>query len=109
MTVYQEICRWPSLWSSGIHAIFLVIQAERFTKDEKTVDFFKNIFGESFADFLIVIFTYKDRLERQNMTTEDLVKTMDSSKNLRKLIEESRRRPIAVGYAGRVEDRILEV
>ena len=43
------------------------------------------------------------------MTTEDLVKTMDSSKNLRKLIEESRRRPIAVGYAGREEDRVLEV
>lgn len=80
--IYQEICRWPSLLSSGIHAILLVVQAERFTKeDEKTVDFFKNIFGESFADFLIVIFTYKDRLERQNMTTEDLVKTMDSSKN----------------------------
>lgn len=108
--IYQEICRWPSLLSPGIHAILLIVQAERFTKeDEKTVDFFKNIFGESFADFLIVIFSYKDRLERQNMTTEDLVKTMDSSKNLRKLIEESRRRPIAVGYAGRVEDRILEV
>lgn len=108
--IYQEICRWPSLLSSGIHAILLVVQAERFTKeDEKTVDFFKNIFGESFADFLIVIFTYKDRLERQNMTTEDLVKTLDSSKNLRKLIEESRRRPIAVGYTGREEDRVLEV
>lgn len=66
-------------------------------------------FGEEFKDFLVVVFTHKDRLEDEDKTIDDFVKTMDISSNLRKLIEETNGRYTAIGYKGREEDRVKEV
>lgn len=105
-----EISKWYTIVSPGLNAILLVVQVGRFTEEEqKTVDFFMNIFGEEVKDFLIVVFTHKDRLEEENMTLEDYVQTLDKKSNLRKLIDASKGRYAAIGYKGKTEDRVLEV
>lgn len=97
--ILKELTKWYSLVSPGIHAIVLVVQVGRFTEeDRKTVDFFMNVFGKDLKDFLVIVFTDKDRLEYANMTIDDFVNTIDKSSNLRKLIDESKGRYIAIGY-----------
>lgn len=108
--ILMEITRWYSLVSPGIHAIIFVIPVGRFTEDvQKTVDFFKRVFGEDLKDYLIVVFTHKNLLEADKMTVDDYVKTLDTSSNLRKLIKDSNNRYTALGYMGNTEDRTLEV
>lgn len=68
-----------------------------------------NTFGDDLKDFLVVVFTHKDRLEDDNITIDDFVQTMDNSSNLRKLIDESNGRYTAIGYKGQDEDRVKEV
>ncbi|XP_078311097.1 GTPase IMAP family member 9-like [Crassostrea virginica] len=108
--ILMEIFRWYSLVSPGIHAIILVVPIDRFTEeDQKTVDFFMKVFGEDLKNYLIVVFTHKNRLEEENMTVDDYVKTLEASSNLRKLINECKNRYTAIGYKGNKEDRTLEV
>ncbi|XP_062605434.1 GTPase IMAP family member 9-like isoform X2 [Saccostrea cucullata] len=108
--VLIEISKWYSLASPGIHAIILVVQVGRFTEEEqKTVDFFMKAFGDDLKKFLIVVFTHKGRLEDENMTIDDFVRTMDNSSNLKVLIDEIHERYTAIGYKGRHEEREKEV
>lgn len=108
--IRKEYCKWPEHISPGIHAIVLVLQAERFTKeDDKSVEFFKKLFGDNLKDYLIVVFTQKHKLESQNMTIDEFVQTMDKSSNLQKLIEKSHNRYIAFGYKGDINDSEAEV
>lgn len=108
--ILKEYCKWPEHISPGIQAIVLVLQAERFTKeDEQSVDFFKTLFGDNLKDYLIVVFTHKYRLESQNMTIDEFVQTMDKSSNLQKLIEKCNKRYIAFGYKGDINDSEAEV
>lgn len=57
----------------------------------------------------VVVFTNKDRLEDEDLSIDDFVKTIDSSSNLRKLIDQSKGRYTAIGYRGQEEDRVKEV
>lgn len=108
--ILKELTKWYSLVSPGIHAIVLVVQVGRFTdEDRKTVDFFMRIFGDELKDFLVIVFTGKDRLEQDNKTIDDFVKTIDKSSNFRKLINESKGRYMAIGYEGEVKKREEEV
>ena len=105
-----EMSKWYSLVSPGIHAIILVVQVGRFTEEEqKTVDFFMKVFGEDLKDYLVVVFTHKDRLEDENITVDDFVQTMNKSSNLRRLIDASKGRYTAIGYKGKMEERTMEV
>ena len=105
-----EISKWYSFLSPGIHAIILVVQVGRFTEEEqKTVDVFMKVFGEDLKDYLVVVFTHKDRLEDENITVDDFVQTMDKSSNLRRLIDASKNRYTAIGYKGKMEERTMEV
>ena len=105
-----EMSKWYSLVSPGIHAIILVVQVGRFTEEEqKTVDFFMKVFGEDLKDYLVVVFTHKDRLDDENITVNDFVQTMDESSNLRRLIDASKGRYTAIGYKGKMEERTMEV
>nr|XP_022295286.1 GTPase IMAP family member 4-like [Crassostrea virginica]XP_022295287.1 GTPase IMAP family member 4-like [Crassostrea virginica] len=108
--ILVEISKWYSLVSPGVHAIILVVQVGRFTEEEqKTVDFFMNVFGEDLKDYLIVVFTHKDRSEDENKTVDEFVQTMDKSSNLRRLIDASKGRYTAIGYKGKMEERTMEV
>lgn len=108
--ILKELTKWYSLVSPGIHAIVLVVHVGRVTdEDRKTVDFFMRIFGDELKDFLVIVFTGKYRLEQDNKTIDDFVKTIDKSSNLRKLINESKGRYMAIGYEGEVKKREEEV
>uniref|UniRef100_A0A8W8J3X7 AIG1-type G domain-containing protein n=1 Tax=Magallana gigas TaxID=29159 RepID=A0A8W8J3X7_MAGGI len=108
--ILSEMTKWYTFVSPGVHAIILVVQIGRYTEEEqKKVDFFMKVFGADLKDFLVVVFTYKDRLEDDNITIDDFVQTMDKSSNLRKLIDETNGRYTAIGYKGREEERVKEV
>lgn len=108
--VLIEMSKWYSLASPGIHAILLVVQIGRFTEEEQqTVDFFMNAFGDEMKKFLIVVFTHKNKLDEDQMTTDDFVGTMDKNSNLKIIIDEIDGRYIAIGHKGRREDRDKEV
>nr|XP_022295275.1 GTPase IMAP family member 4-like isoform X2 [Crassostrea virginica]XP_022295276.1 GTPase IMAP family member 4-like isoform X2 [Crassostrea virginica]XP_022295277.1 GTPase IMAP family member 4-like isoform X2 [Crassostrea virginica]XP_022295278.1 GTPase IMAP family member 4-like isoform X2 [Crassostrea virginica]XP_022295279.1 GTPase IMAP family member 4-like isoform X2 [Crassostrea virginica] len=108
--ILVEMSKWYSLVSPGIHAIILVVQVGRFTEEEqKTVDFLMKVFGEDLKDYLVVVFTNKDRLEDENITVDDFVQTMNKSSNLRRLIDASKGRYTAIGYKGKIEERTMEV
>lgn len=108
--ILKEMKKWDTLVSLGIDAILLVVQVGRFTEEDKeTVDFFMRVFGNDLKDYLVVVFTHKDRLEDDDMTIDDFVQTMDNSSNLRKLINESKGRYTAIGYEGSEEESVNEV
>lgn len=93
-----EICKWSSLVPRGVHCIILIVQADRFMgEDQKTVDLLIKLFGDDLKKFLIVVFTNKHSLDEHNMSIDEFVEIMDRSLNLRNLIEESKRRFIAIG------------
>lgn len=105
-----KLTKWYTLVSPGIHAIILVLKVDRFTKeDHKTVDFYMKIFGDDLKDYIVIVFTNKDRLEENEETIDDFVQTIDNSSNIRKLIDECKGRYTAIGYRGREEDRVKEV
>lgn len=108
--ILKDMKKWDALVSPGIDAILLVVQVGRFTyEDTESVDFFMRVFGKDLKDYLVVVFTHKDRLEDDDMTIDDFVQTMDKSFNLRKLIDESKGRYTAIGHRGRKEEREKEV
>lgn len=93
-----EISKWSSLLPRGVHCIILIVQADRFMgEDQKTVELLMKLFGDDLKKFLIVVFTNKHSLDEQNMSIDEFVEIMDSSLNLRNLIEESKKRFIAIG------------
>ena len=105
--IEMEISRWYSLVSPGIHAIILVVRVGRFTEeDQKTVDYFMTVFGEEVKNYLIVVFTDKEKLVKK--TVEEYVQTYPKSSNLRKLVD-ANNRYMAMGYTGNVKDRDDEV
>lgn len=69
------------------------------------------VFGEDLREYLIVVFTHKDDLEDENITVDEYVQSLNtsSSLSLRKLIDGSKNRYIAIGYKGEEEDRTSEV
>lgn len=108
--IRAELTKWYTLVSPGIDAIILVLKVDRFTKeDQKTVDFYMKIFGDDLKDYIVIVFTNKDRLEENEETIDDFVQSIDNSSNIRKLIDECNGRYTAIGYRGREEDRVKEV
>lgn len=109
--VLVEISRWYTIMSPGIHAIVMVVKADRFTEDEKRiVGRFEELFGERLKDFLVVVFTNKDQLEHHNKTLSNYIESLDTSSNLYRLIEESNRRCVSVGLvSGTKKNREEEV
>lgn len=109
--VLVEISKWYTIMSPGIHAIVMVVKADRFTEDEKRiVGVFEKVFGESLNDFLVVVFTNKDQLEHHNKTLSNYIESLDTSSNLYRLIEESNRRCVSVGlFCGTKKNREEEV
>lgn len=105
--VLAEISEWYAIMSPGIHAILLVINAERYTNEEEDiVGLFERTFGDRLKDFLIVVFANKDKLIHHNKTLLNFISTLDKSSNLFKLIERSNRRCVSVGLmTGTKENR----
>jgi GTPase Era involved in 16S rRNA processing len=108
--ILKEMSNWYTFTTPGLYAIILVVQVGRFTEEEqKTVDLCMKAFGEGFKRRLIIVFTHKDRLEVENMTIDDFVRTLDNKSKLKSLIDETDGRYTAIGYKGQKRDRQQEV
>lgn len=90
--------------------VILVVQVGQITEEEQKTDFLIRVSSDDLKDFLVVVFTKKkERLEDGDITIDDFIETIDSSSNLRKLIDQSKGRYTAIGNNGREEDRVNEV
>lgn len=78
-------------------------------EDEKAFQLVMKAFGDNLKDFLIVVFTHKNRIEQQSMTVDGFVETIAISSILRKLINDSEGRYAAIGYGGQKKDREKEI
>ncbi|XP_061177020.1 GTPase IMAP family member 9-like [Saccostrea echinata] len=108
--VILEISKCFGIISPGFHAIILVLQIGRYTTEEQdTVDFYLNAFGQDVKKYLLIVFTGKDRLDRDKMTVKVYVNTLKKTSNLRILIDNIDGRYTAIGYRGNPADRKAEV
>ncbi|XP_058876373.1 uncharacterized protein LOC117432754 [Acipenser ruthenus] len=82
--ICHEIRRCILLSSPGPHAFLLVLQARRFTDEEKTVlQAMEDIFSETALAYTMVLFTHGDSLEEQSI--EDYIETQ--GRELQQLVE----------------------
>jgi hypothetical protein len=71
--------------SPGLHALLLVLKIGRFTEEEKRgVVLLLNYFGDQVKRCLIVVFTGKSRLDNENISIKEYIKTMEDSPLIKK-------------------------
>ncbi|XP_067685395.1 chromosome-associated kinesin KIF4-like [Haliotis asinina] len=91
----QEIMKCVALTSPGLHAIVFVTQIGTFTEEEqKTVECYKEYFGENIVHYMIIVFTRKDNLVHDGITIEDHLRR--SSPVLQQLVRDCQDRYIVV-------------
>ncbi|XP_048039291.1 LOW QUALITY PROTEIN: immune-associated nucleotide-binding protein 9-like [Megalobrama amblycephala] len=84
--IKSEIVKCVTYASPGPHAFLIIIRVGRFTEEEKnTVQHLKVVFGEQILKYTMILFTYKDQLEKQNKTIEQYLEEGDP--DLKKLVE----------------------
>ncbi|KAL4007452.1 hypothetical protein ACER0C_001304 [Sarotherodon galilaeus] len=70
----EEISSCIPFVAPGPHVFLVVIQANRFTKEEQeTVNIIQDMFGEQSARYTMALFTYGDNLERDEVTIENMI------------------------------------
>ncbi|VDH91075.1 Hypothetical predicted protein [Mytilus galloprovincialis] len=106
----KEIAQCYSQTAPGLHAIIFVTTIGRFTKEEKdTFDFFLTHLGKEVIDYMIVVFTGKDRLDHEKRTIKQFVSKLKDESALRWLLNRTEYRYTAFGYGGNRADREAEV
>ncbi|XP_078520371.1 GTPase IMAP family member 4-like [Lissotriton helveticus] len=70
----HEIAKCVAVSSPGPHAIVMVLQAGRYTPEEKdAVEKIQDIFGKEAMRYMVVLFTRKDDLEYEKLTIEEQI------------------------------------
>lgn len=92
--VQREIAKCIAITSPGPHAFILVLTPSRFTEEEgNSIEHFIKYFGEHIYDHTIIMFTYKDNLDRHGTNLNEYLKT--SPPGLKTLTEKCGGRVIA--------------
>ncbi|XP_060065571.1 GTPase IMAP family member 7-like [Ylistrum balloti] len=92
--VTKEIVKCIGMTSPGPHAIVLVVIISRFTKEEQdTVQHFSDIFGEGMFNHMIVLFTRRDDLDRQNIKIQNCVQ--QATPKLKEILQKCDQRYLA--------------
>ncbi|XP_014186839.2 GTPase IMAP family member 7-like, partial [Haplochromis burtoni] len=74
--VHEEMVKCVSLLAPGPHVFLLVLQIGRLTPEEKeTLKLIKEGFGKNSEKFTIILFTEGDKLKRDEISTEDYIKS----------------------------------
>uniref|UniRef100_A0A671QGA6 AIG1-type G domain-containing protein n=2 Tax=Sinocyclocheilus anshuiensis TaxID=1608454 RepID=A0A671QGA6_9TELE len=84
--VQNEIVKCITYASPGPHAFIIVIKVDRFTEEnKKAVEQLKEVFGEQMEKYTMILFTYKDQLEKQKKSIEQFLQ--ESEPVLKKLVQ----------------------
>uniref|UniRef100_A0A8W8NND5 AIG1-type G domain-containing protein n=1 Tax=Magallana gigas TaxID=29159 RepID=A0A8W8NND5_MAGGI len=93
--VLQEVFKCIVLTSPGPHCFLLVLSLPRIThEDEKTIDHFGDFFGDDVYRYLIIVFTGKDKLDREKLSFEHYLDTVPE--RLKTIIKKCNNRCIAI-------------
>ncbi|XP_056309040.1 GTPase IMAP family member 8-like [Danio aesculapii] len=93
--IKSEILKCFTYASPGPHAFLVVIKVDRFTEEnKKTVEQLKEVFGDQMEKYTMILFTYKDQLEKENKTVEQFLQ--DSDPDLKELVESCGKRFICL-------------
>ncbi|CAI5685653.1 unnamed protein product [Oreochromis niloticus] len=72
--VKKDMSSCINLAAPGPHVFLVVIQANRFTKEEQeTIKNIQKMFGEQSARYTMALFTYGDNLEADGVTIENMI------------------------------------
>ncbi|XP_062592808.1 GTPase IMAP family member 4-like [Saccostrea cucullata] len=96
--IEDDITRAFMLGYPGFHAILFIIKIGRIIEfEEQFIDFFKQRYGESIFNYIIIVFTGKDDLDSEKKTIDAYVHEIDSHSKLADFIQKTRGRYIAIG------------
>lgn len=72
--VFSELAKCVSLIAPGPHVFLVVIELKRFSEEEEqNMKIFHKIFGETAADYSMVLFTHGDDLGAEQTSIEELI------------------------------------
>ncbi|XP_052059500.1 GTPase IMAP family member 9-like isoform X2 [Mytilus californianus] len=92
--ISNELVKCTEMILPGPHAVVLVTRIGRFTKEEQdTVQYFVDHFGEGIFRYMIILFTRKDDLEKDNVPLDQFI--VDSTPELKSLLHKCNNRYIA--------------
>ena len=75
--VMTEIMEYRGMASRGLHAILFVLEIDRATEEnENTISTFLGYFGQEALDFVIIVFTGKEKLDRDDIDIHDFVRDL---------------------------------
>ncbi|KAK3100992.1 hypothetical protein FSP39_000061 [Pinctada imbricata] len=104
-----EIMKCYGLTSPGLHAILLVQEIGRMTDEQReTIEIFEDRFGKNLSNFLIVVFTGKNKLKKgQNI--DDYVSRVNPGSNLSRLLNRVDNRFVAFGNDEDDEEEVKDL
>uniref|UniRef100_A0A3Q0S7M4 AIG1-type G domain-containing protein n=1 Tax=Amphilophus citrinellus TaxID=61819 RepID=A0A3Q0S7M4_AMPCI len=74
-TIKKEIAKCIQISTPGPHVFLLVLQIGRFTTEEQnSVDALEKLFGPDASNYMIVLFTYGDKLTHEKKTIHDYLR-----------------------------------
>lgn len=106
--VLQEIVKCVGMTSPGPHAFILVVSVGRFTQEEEnTVKLFITHFSKEILNYMIVLFTRRDEIEKSSISISNYIRQVP--KSLKSILNQCGNRYIAFDNRAASHDKIVQV